>query len=205
MKKEKDIALIRDIQNGDKKAQQKLYNKYKNKVDKFLKKKYSNQIDHEDCVSEILIKVFESIDQYDHKRGKLITWIFKIANNYMIDKARRNIGNPIQASLDSVDGSLSFYSTSNDNTANLDLSVNTSFTTSCFEPTSFTPSPEKDLENKDTLDFISNRIGLQDFHLLTMKYDQGYDYNEMESEMKVSSSTLSNRVNYVRSKLKKKE
>jgi len=202
MKKEKDMALIRGIKNGDKKAQEKLYEKYKERVKKYLHSKYPNQQDKEDCVSEILIKIFENIDQYDKKRGKFYTWVIKIANNYMINKARKNERNPIQASLNSVDGSLCFYGTTND-CSNMDLSVNTSFTSS-IEPTSFAPPPDEQMENKDALNFISNKVGLQDFHLLNMKYEQGYDYNEMEQEMKVSSSTLSNRVNYVRSKLRKK-
>jgi len=101
-----------------------------------------------------------------------------------------------------VDGSLCFYGTND--SSSIDLSVNTSFTTSGMELRSFTPSPDQEMENQDALNFISNKVGLQDFHLLNMKYSQGYDYNEMEKEMKVSSSTLSNRVNYVRSKLRKK-
>ena len=65
--------------------------------------------------------------------------------------------------------------------------------------------PDEDIENKDTLSFISTKIGLKDFHLLNMKYSEGYDYNEMEKEMRMSSSTISNRVNYLKSKIKKKE
>ena len=61
------------------------------------------------------------------------------------------------------------------------------------------------METNDLLDFISNKIGIKDFHLLNMKYGQGYDYKDMEKEMKMSSSTISNRVNYVRSKLKGKK
>jgi DNA-directed RNA polymerase specialized sigma24 family protein len=36
-----------------------------------------------------------------------------------------------------------------------------------------------------------------------MKYGEGYDYKDMEKEMGVSSTTISNRVNYVKSKLKR--
>ena len=61
------------------------------------------------------------------------------------------------------------------------------------------------MENKEALSFISNKIGIEDFHLLNMKYNEGYDYNEMEKEMKMSSNTISNRVSYVRSKLRKKK
>jgi DNA-directed RNA polymerase specialized sigma24 family protein len=36
-----------------------------------------------------------------------------------------------------------------------------------------------------------------------MKYLQGYDYNEIGKEFNVSSSTVSNKVNYIKTKLKK--
>ena len=145
--------------------------------------------------------MFENIDQYDNKRAKFNTWVAKIANNYMIDRARKNENNPIQASLNSIDGSLSFYTTTCD--LNLDSNITASSTSSYDMPRSFAAPPDQQMENKEALDFISNKIGLEDFHLLNMKYSEGYDYNEMEKEMKVSSNTISNRVNYVKSKLKK--
>jgi RNA polymerase sigma factor (sigma-70 family) len=195
MKKEKDIILIRGIKVGDKKAERKLYEKYKEKIEKYLFIKYPNDIDKEDNVSEILIKIFENINKYDKKRAKFQTWVINIAKNYMIDKARKNKQNPVQANYTSMDGSLSLCSA-------MGYSTGTDITKS-FQPQSFTIQPDQELENKDALSFISNKIGLQDFHLLNMKYKEGYDYKEMESEMKVSSSTISNRINYVKSKLKR--
>lgn len=197
----KDIILVQDIKNGDIHAQEKLYYKYKKRIDKYLSIKYPNDKDHDDSVSEILIKIFENINQFDNKRAKFHTWATKIANNYMIDKARKNENNPIQARYDttSMDGSLCIYSSSP--TSDIDLTVG-STTINDFQPRSFS-QPDTQMENKDALDFISNRIGIKDFHLLNMKYKEGYDYKEIENEMKLSSSTASNRVNYVRSKLKK--
>lgn len=197
MKKVKDTALIQDIKRGDKKAERKLYDKYKKKLTDFLTIRYPKTVDKEDDVSEILIKIFEKIPTYDETKSNFGTWVISIAKNHMIDKARKNENNPIHATLDSLDGTLCFYNTTND--VNTNLSVNTSFTTT----TSFFSPPNEDLENRETLSFISNKIGLKDFHLLNMKYNEGYDYKEMEKEMGVSSSTLSNRINYVKGRLKK--
>jgi DNA-directed RNA polymerase specialized sigma24 family protein len=36
-----------------------------------------------------------------------------------------------------------------------------------------------------------------------MKYVQGYDYNEIGKEFNLTSSTISNKVNYIKTKLKK--
>lgn len=192
MKKEKDLVLIRDIKNGDKKAEKVLYEKYKELIKTHLSIKYPNDKERDDNVSEILIKIFENINQYNKKRAKFNTWAIKIANNYMIDKARKNEQNPVQVNYTTMDGSICLFS----NDLNIDNSAS-------FQPQSFTVQPDQEFEDNDALSFISNKIGLQDFHLLNMKYKEGYDYKEMESEMKISSSTISNRVNYIKSKIKK--
>lgn len=202
----KDGKIITGIKKGEKKAEKLLYDRYRERVEKYLLNKYPHEKDIEDCVSEILIKIFQNIDQYDKKRGKFSTWVIKIANNYMIDKARKNENKPIEVRYDTTttDGTLCLYSdptTFTCGSSGADITVG--FThTSNYQPISFS-QPDQDMENKDALDFISHRIGINDFHLLNMKYKEGYDYKEMESEMKLSSNTLSNRVNYVRTKLKK--
>ena len=186
----KDTKLIQGIKKGNKVAEKQLYEKYKKDLEKYLTIKYPNNNDQEDDISEILIKIFENVDQYDKKRGKVITWIHNVAKNHMIDKSRKLLNNPIQASYDTTMDGMCLYSkcsSYNPTITNIGTSV----------------QPDQSFEDRDTLSFISTRIGIKDFHLLSMKFGEGYEYKEMEDEMKVSSSTLSNRVNYVRSKLKK--
>lgn len=195
MKKE-DINLIQDIQNGNKKSETILYKKYKKKIENFIRVKYPKNSETDDDVSEIMIKIFETISSFDKNKASFGTWAIKIAQNYMIDKARKNENNPISANLDSINGSISYYTTTNS-----DLYVNASNTSTLTS--SFFCQSNNDLENKDSLCFISNKIGLKDFHLLNMKYSEGYDYNEMEKEMGMSSSTISNRINYIKGKLKR--
>jgi len=60
-----------------------------------------------------------------------------------------------------------------------------------------------EFENCSSINYISDQITPQDFTLLDMKYVQGYDYNEIGAEFDVTSSTISNRVNYIKTKLKK--
>lgn len=199
-KKITDIDLIQGIKNGNKKFENLLYERYKIKLEEFLKYKYPFDQEHDDNVSEILIKIFENLEIYDVTKAQFNTWVQTIAQNYMIDKAKKYGNQPIRITLDGASDTLCvnntnfFADTSN-------LSVGSSSFTS-YTPKSFN-QPDQDMENKDALDFISNKIGVEDFHLLTMKYGQGYDYNEMEKEMRVSSSTISNRVNYVKSRLRK--
>jgi RNA polymerase sigma factor (sigma-70 family) len=58
-------------------------------------------------------------------------------------------------------------------------------------------------ENSNSISYISTQLSPQDFTLLDMKYVQGYDYNEIGKEFNVTSTTISNRVNYIKTKIKK--
>ena len=58
-------------------------------------------------------------------------------------------------------------------------------------------------EIADSLKYISSQIESTDFHMLKMKYCDGYNYNEISKEFNITSTTVSNRVNYIKTKLKK--
>lgn len=202
MDKEKDIVLIKQIKNGNKKAEETLYKKYSKIIKKYLSNKYSNQIDLDDNVSEILIKIFENINCFDKKKSSFQTWVINIAKNYMIDQSRTQF-----FKLKYNSGT---YTISNDGSINVgftteNYSNNVTLKNTCY---SYTIAqnyelPNVFLETSDSINFISNNTNPNDYHLLTMKYKEGYNYNEMETEMGVSSSTLSNRINYIKTKLKK--
>ncbi len=173
------------ILDGNQEAQKILYDRYIKIVKDFLLSKYSNYIDIDDDVSEILIKVFLKFDTYDSTKSKFKSWVFSIAKNYMIDKWRSNCNNIFTSSIP------------NENT-NASVSYdNCSFNTSCVSMGSI------DFENTSTLNFLSTQISTCDYTLLNMKYIQGYNYEEIGSEFNITSNTVSNRINYIKTKLKK--
>ena len=186
--------------NGSPRAQEILYEKYKKSVKNFLKNKYSSYIDLDDDVSEIMIKVFMNLQNFDASKSKFRTWVFSIAKNHMVDKWRGNTitltGNSsvITVSTDGTGVDIRCgggYTTSN--TANIDVNAST-FTTCCAG---------MEFENCNTINYVSDQLSPQDFTMLDMKYVQGYSYNEIGSEFNVTSSTISNKVNYIKTKLKK--
>lgn len=191
MAKEEDSELIKMILSGDRKAQEELYERYKKFVTKNIVNKYPFNKDTDDDVSEVLIKVFEKLETFDETKAKFPTWVKNITQNHMIDKSR--------STAFYMDANSSTY-TSTDSGA-ISLTSASMEGVSCFYSTNETPDLK--IENEESLNFIENKVGLQDFHLLNMKYKEGYDYKEMETEMRMSSSTLSNRVNYVRGKIKR--
>lgn len=184
---------------GSQEAQEILYEKYKKIITDYIGSKYSLYYDIEDDVSEIMIKIIMGIESYDSKKSRFKSWAISIAKNHMIDKWRSNAGNPITLASGSSSVTLNCTTTSDSlyitsDSTNFHDTYNT-FTSCCGAGIEF--------ENCSSINHISNQLSAQDFTLLDMKYVQGYDYTEIGNEFNVSSSTISNRVNYIKSKLKK--
>jgi RNA polymerase sigma factor (sigma-70 family) len=199
---QEDTILIQNILNGNQIAQEKLYNKYKKSVKNFLICKYSVYYDLEDDVSEIMIKVFMNLNSFDETKSKFRSWVFSIAKNYMIDKWRSN---SCTATLVSSTGT---FTTSADCVFNASNTSSTGFISTNANSIAFTSSgcfstSNTAFETCNSINYISTQLSPQDFTLLDMKYIQGYDYNEIGKEFNVTSSTISNRVNYIKTKLKK--
>jgi len=198
------MELIQNTLNGSPQAQEILYDKYKKSVRNFLKNKYSVYYDLDDDVAEIMIKVFIKLNTFDSTKSKFRSWVFSIAKNHMVDKWRNNT-----LSLTGGSNSNCVFSYS---TTGLEIGGDSTFLTTTSTAaldvggtftTSNTCSADFDFENCSSINFITDQITPQDYTLLDMKYVQGYNYNEIGSEFNVSSNTISNRVNYIKTKLKK--
>lgn len=185
---QEDTKLIQNILNGDPKAQKILYENYSESVKNFLKNKYSSYHDLDDDVAEIMIKVFMKLETYDNKKSKFRSWVFTIAKNHVIDKWR------CSSCIKTTDiDNIILTATTNSGfvtTNSVEIQVNPTYTT-CT-----------DFENCSSINYISTQLSATDFTLLDMKYVQGYNYVEIGKEFNLTSSTISNRVNYIKTKLK---
>jgi len=181
MNHEEDVFLIEKIILGDTNAENILYNKYRMIIKGYLisKGQYGNDID--DDVSEILIKVFCNIKNYDGSKSKFNSWVFNIVKNYLVDKWRSYSYKTISNTISLNDITNSFNS---DTTLDL-FNVDNTF------------------EDINLIKYISTQLSKEDFNLLNLKYLQGYNYDEIAEEYNITSSTASNKVNYIKSKLKK--
>lgn len=203
--------LIADTLQGNIKAQSELFELFRNRIDKYLSFKYKNNVDHSDDVSEISIKIYENLKNFDDSKSKFNTWIHTIANNYMIDKSRKK--KPLYVNFSSNTFNLDDLNGNTTTNVIYNGSTNSTFTTadsfSCtfdmLEPESYHQSPHNTLETNDSLDFISNKIGINEFSMLTMKYKEGYSYDEIAKEFNSDESKISNKVNYSKFKIKKGE
>jgi len=201
---QENIHLIHESINGNQIAQKTLYNKYKRVVESYLKKKYSNNCDFEDDVSEIMIKIFVKLDTYDSLKSNFKSWVISIAKNYMIDKWRF-------VSSISKNNNCTYQITS-DNSSTTDNNIyfstcdqtHVTFTSNCTNTFYINNNCTtcNTFENNSSINYISEQISPQDFMFLDMKYVQGYNYCEIGTEFNITSNTVSNRVDYIKTKLK---
>lgn len=169
--------------NGNQIAEKTLYEKYKKIVEDFIHSKYPAYYDIDDDVSEILIKIFLNIKIFDSSKSKFKTWVITITKNYMIDKWRCNTSESFNTVM----------CTLNNNQTTTDCNI--SFTSSSNSTSNF--------EYNNTVTYLSTQLSPVDYTLLNMKYMQGYSYDEIGREFQISSSTVSNKINYIKTKLKK--
>ena len=65
-----------------------IWKTYHSKLQVYLKQIFPLTHDIEDRVSEILLKVFDKLDDYNPKYA-LSTWIYRVARNSQIDKIEK--------------------------------------------------------------------------------------------------------------------
>jgi len=82
---EKD--LVQSLKSRSPIALEVLYDKYSNAISGILSKILNYQY-VEDDLQEVILKIWNSIDQYDSEKGRLFTWILNLCRNYAIDILR---------------------------------------------------------------------------------------------------------------------
>lgn len=165
--------LINGIVNSDTKTENCFYEEYYQKIKGFIIKRYGNYDDIEDDISEILTKIFKKIKSYNSEKSSFDSWVFTIAKYHMVDKWR--------VSKDVCEVSYT------------ELDYLQPQTMSLYE----------NFEDENYFSHITSSLTPVDSTLINMKYIQGFTYEEIGQEFNWTSSTASNKVNYIMSKLKK--
>jgi RNA polymerase sigma-70 factor (ECF subfamily) len=155
-----------------KKSEQHIYSKYSKIIKKIIIAKYGKSFDIDDHVSDIMVKIFLNLDKFDETKSNFNTWIFNIVKNHMNTVAR-----DIKTKK--------FYETEYYSNSTIDF---------CDVSTLY--------ETNNTLDYISRKISISEFEMLSLKYFDGYNYDEIGKELNTSSTVACNKINYIKSKLK---
>ena len=76
------------IQNGDEKALQLLYNKYKGLLYGLILTILKDREEAEDCLQEVFTQAWEKADQFDASRGNVYSFLVTMTRNKAIDRTR---------------------------------------------------------------------------------------------------------------------
>lgn len=194
-----------EVLNGNLESQKILYDKYKKVIRDFIKYRYSNITDIDDDISEIMIKVFFKLKTFDESKSQFKSWVLSIAKNHMIDKWR---GNALSCSTyNNIDVENFGFSGYDDyevtQVSNFNQIDSTLTNCATFSSNSSTYFGNIEIDNCTAVNYISKNISAEEYALLDMKYVQGYNYKEIGLEFNMTSSTVSNKVNYLKTKLKR--
>ena len=80
--------MIKIYGNADTARQERIYIEFKDKVARYVRGKIGNEHDSEDVVSDVFVKVFNGLSDFDENKASLSTWIFTITRNAVIDYFR---------------------------------------------------------------------------------------------------------------------
>lgn len=82
-------ALIRAARNGDYASFEKLYERYRTTVYRFVYQMIQRQDEAEDITQEAFVRAFQNLHRF-REQAKFTTWIMRIAMNLCTDKVRMN-------------------------------------------------------------------------------------------------------------------
>lgn len=67
---------------------ERVYIEFKDKVTRYVRGKIGSEHDSEDVVSDVFVKVFNGLSDFDENKASLSTWIYTITRNAVIDYFR---------------------------------------------------------------------------------------------------------------------
>lgn len=92
-------ALVDRCRQRDVEAFGKVVDAYQHRVFGFVKRMVVNPDDAADVAQEVFVRAFQAFDRFDG-RSTLRTWLFRIAHNLCIDRARKSDRSLLESSLD---------------------------------------------------------------------------------------------------------
>jgi RNA polymerase sigma-70 factor, ECF subfamily len=93
-----ELAIIERCRNQDFEAFGKLVDAYQNRVFGFVRRMVPNADEAADITQEVFIRAFQNFGRFDG-RSSVRTWLFRIAYNLCVDRARRVDRAPVEVGL----------------------------------------------------------------------------------------------------------
>lgn len=80
--------MIEIYENTDTARQERIYTEFKDKVTRYVRGKIGSEHECEDVVSDVFVKVFNGLSDFNENKSSLSTWIYTITRNAVIDHFR---------------------------------------------------------------------------------------------------------------------
>lgn len=109
-KKLSEQELIQGLKSGARKAHESLYKSYSGSLYGIISRMVIREEDAEDVLQETFLRIWKSIRSYDSDKGRLFTWMARIARNAAMDHLKSKsykksvLNNSLEASQSDVDG-----------------------------------------------------------------------------------------------------
>jgi RNA polymerase sigma-70 factor, ECF subfamily len=85
-----DAALVKAAQAGDASAFGEIYERYRDPVFRYCLARTGARHEAEDLVADVFVRAMEALDRYEDRGLPFVAFLFRIARNAAIDKARRS-------------------------------------------------------------------------------------------------------------------
>lgn len=80
--------IVRRLKERDETALQYLYEHYAAALNGIISRTLGDEQLAEEALHDVFIKIWEQIEKFDPSKGKLFTWMYRIARNYALDVRR---------------------------------------------------------------------------------------------------------------------
>lgn len=83
-----DEELVHKIKNGEKDGISSLYDRYSRLLLGVIMRITGDKETAEDVLQDVIVKVWDNINQYDEKKSKFYTWLMNVGRNTALDKTK---------------------------------------------------------------------------------------------------------------------
>lgn len=96
-----EVELVKIAQGGDAEAFGEIYERHAQAVFRFFSSRLDNPLDAEDLTEDVFLRVWRSLPKYHEKGVPFTAFLFRIANNALIDHYRRVSSPSSEVSIES--------------------------------------------------------------------------------------------------------
>lgn len=184
MTHEEDNILIEQIiKHNDHKASNKLYNWYYREIKVFIKNRFVklSEDDVDDLSSDAISKSFMKLATFDANKSSFKTWIHTIAENVVIDHAKK---------LENRVDKIHYHYLEDADQSKFDIPNAENY--------------EETFSMKEVVDYGTSSLDKNTSDMIKKKYVEGYSHDEIGDMYSLTSSTVSNKINYAKTKIREK-